>query len=174
MRWQLITMFLCWNSRYGNFIRKKVCIFDESCYPALRDALSDLSVEILTGMDGLCELASDTHANLVLNSVVGMVGLQPTLAAIAAGIDVALANKETLVAGGELVMKAAAEKGVAILPVDSEHSAIFQCLQGNAHNPVKEILLTASGGPFLWLYQRTAANRNCCGCSEASELEYGQ
>ena len=77
-----------------------------------------------------------------------MVGLQPTLAAMAAGIDVALANKETLVAGGELVMKAAAEKGVAILPVDSEHSAIFQCLQGNAHNPVKEILLTASGGPF--------------------------
>ena len=130
------------------FHPKKVCIFDESCYPALRDALSDLSVEILTGMDGLCELASDTHANLVLNSVVGMVGLQPTLAAIAAGIDVALANKETLVAGGELVMKAAAEKDVAILPVDSEHSAIFQCLQGNAHNPVKEILLTASGGPF--------------------------
>ena len=128
------------------FHPKKVCIFDESCYPALRDALSDLSVKILTGMDGLCELASDTHANLVLNSVVGMVGLQPTLAAIAAGIDVALANKETLVAGGELVMKAAAEKGVAILPVDSEHSAIFQCLQGNAHNPVKEILLTASGG----------------------------
>ena len=80
------------------FHPKKVCIFDESCYPALRDALSDLSVEILTGMDGLCELASDTHANLVLNSVVGMVGLQPTLAAIAAGIDVALANKETLVA----------------------------------------------------------------------------
>lgn len=130
------------------FHPKKVCIFDKSCYPALRDALSDLSVEILTGMDGLCELASDMHANLVLNAVVGMVGLQPTLAAIAAGIDVALANKETLVAGGELVMKAAAEKGVAILPVDSEHSAIFQCLQGNAHNPVKEILLTASGGPF--------------------------
>ena len=91
------------------FHPKKVCIFDESCYPALRDALSDLSVEILTGMDGLCELASDMHANLVLNAVVGMVGLQPTLAAIAAGIDVALANKETLVAGGELVMKAAAE-----------------------------------------------------------------
>ena len=130
------------------FHPKKVCIFDESCYPALRDAMTDLSVKILTGKDGLCELASDTHANLVLNSVVGMVGLQPTLAAIAAGIDVALANKETLVAGGELVMKAAAEKGVAILPVDSEHSAIFQCLQGNAHNPVKEILLTASGGPF--------------------------
>lgn len=131
------------------FHPKKVCIFEESCYSALCEALTDLPVQVLTGMEGLCELAGDTHADLVVNAVVGMVGLQPTLAAIAAGIDVALANKETLVAGGALVMQAAAEKGVSILPVDSEHSAIFQCLQGNAHNPVKEILLTASGGPFF-------------------------
>lgn len=130
------------------FHPKKVCIFEESCYSALCEALADLPVQVLTGMEGLCELAGDSHADLVVNAVVGMVGLQPTLAAIAAGIDVALANKETLVAGGALVMQAAAEKGVSILPVDSEHSAIFQCLQGNAHNPVKEILLTASGGPF--------------------------
>ncbi len=131
------------------FHPKKVCIFEESCYLAFREALADLPVQVLTGMEGLCELAGDSHADLVVNAVVGMVGLQPTLAAIAAGIDVALANKETLVAGGALVMQAAAKKGVSILPVDSEHSAIFQCLQGNAHNPVKEILLTASGGPFF-------------------------
>lgn len=131
------------------FHPKKVCIFEESCYLDFREALADLSVQVLTGMEGLCELAGDSHADLVVNAVVGMVGLQPTLAAIAAGIDVALANKETLVAGGALVMQAATKKGVSILPVDSEHSAIFQCLQGNAHNPVKEILLTASGGPFF-------------------------
>jgi 1-deoxy-D-xylulose-5-phosphate reductoisomerase len=131
------------------FHPEKVCVFDAEQYPVLRDALADCSVKVVTGMEGLCELAGDGKADLVVNAVVGMVGLQPTLAAIAAGTDVALANKETLVAGGALVMAAAAKKGVSILPVDSEHSAIFQCLQGNEQNPVKEILLTASGGPFF-------------------------
>lgn len=131
------------------FCPEVVCIFDETKYHALKTALSDVSVRIVTGMDGLCEIAGDGKADLVLNAVVGMVGLQPTLAAIAAGTDIALANKETLVSGGALVMEAAAKKGVSILPVDSEHSAIFQCLQGNANNKIKEILLTASGGPFF-------------------------
>jgi 1-deoxy-D-xylulose-5-phosphate reductoisomerase len=105
-------------------------------------------------MDGLCEIAADTGADILLNSVVGMVGLQPTLTAIDAGIPIALANKETLVAGGALVMEAAAKKGVPILPVDSEHSAIFQCLQGNSRKQLHKIILTASGGPF---YGRTRA-----------------
>lgn len=125
-----------------------VCIFDKKYYSELKSNLSDISVKIVTGMDGLCEIAEDRKADIVLNSVVGMIGLQPTLASISAGIPVALANKETLVAGGSLVMKASKEKGVPVIPVDSEHSAIFQCLQGNKHSQISKILLTASGGPF--------------------------
>lgn len=127
---------------------KLVCIYNEKCFPILKERLNDLPVTILCGMEGLCTIASDRSANIVLNAVVGMVGLLPTLTAIEAGIDVALANKETLVAGGELVMKRAAEKNVTIFPVDSEHSAIFQCLQGNRRSQLRRILLTASGGPF--------------------------
>ncbi len=127
---------------------KVVCIYSEQLYPTLKERLSDLSVRVVTGMDGLCEAATLDDTDITLNAVVGMIGLQPTLAAIEAGKDVALANKETLVTGGELVMQAAAEKGVKILPVDSEHSAIFQSLQGNDPKQVRSILLTASGGPF--------------------------
>lgn len=120
----------------------------------LKKAVSDLPVKILSGMDGLCEAAAMEEADLVLNSVVGMVGLKPTLAAIEAGKDVALANKETLVAGGAVVMEAARKRGVAVLPVDSEHSAVFQCLQGcPGKKMLKRIILTASGGAF---YGRTA------------------
>ncbi len=126
-----------------------VCIFDETKKEQLTELLADEKIEILTGMEGLCQIARSREADIVLNSVVGMVGLLPTLTAIEAGTDVALANKETLVAGGSLVMRAAAEKGVHIYPVDSEHSAIFQCLQGNSMNPVRKIILTASGGPFF-------------------------
>ncbi len=125
-----------------------VCIYCEEYYSDLKARLSDMDVKVLCGMDGLCEIASDTGADILLNSVVGMVGLKPTLTAIEAGIPIALANKETLVAGGSLVMKAAEEKGVPILPVDSEHSAIFQCLQGNSRKQLHKIILTASGGPF--------------------------
>ena len=100
-------------------------------------------------MEGLCEIAADSSNDAVVNSVVGMVGLLPTLTAINAGKDVALANKETLVAGGNLVMSLAKQKNVNIYPVDSEHSAIFQCLQGNKRSQLKKILLTASGGPFF-------------------------
>lgn len=128
---------------------KKVCIYDETKYHELKERLSDLAVQVLCGMDGLCEIAADTAADMLLNSVVGMVGLLPTLTAISAGLDIALANKETLVAGGSLVMDQAAKKGVAIYPVDSEHSAIFQCLQGNRRDQLRKIILTASGGPFF-------------------------
>ena len=108
------------------FHPKKVCIYEEGQYAKLQEQLADLPVQVLCGMEGLCEIAGDTHADILVNAVVGMVGLLPTLTAISAGLDIALANKETLVAGGSLVMEQAAKKGVAIYPVDSEHSAIFQ------------------------------------------------
>lgn len=131
------------------FSPKKVCIYDQSLYSQLKIALADTSVEVFCGMEGLLELASMEEADTVLNSVVGMIGLTPTLRAIQAGKKVALANKETLVTGGKLVTRAVQQHHAALLPVDSEHSAIFQCLQGNQQNKIKKILLTASGGPFF-------------------------
>ncbi len=131
---------------------KRVCIFDEKYYKPLKQELSGTDTEILTGIDGLCELAADKNADITVNSVVGMVGLKPTLAALENGMNVALANKETLVAGGDIVMKLAAQKGITILPIDSEHSAIFQCLmgvRGDCDKQLKGIILTASGGPFF-------------------------
>ncbi len=125
-------------------------MFDEAAAADLKIRVADMDVKVLGGMDGLCELASLEQADTVLNAVVGMVGLRPTLAAVKAGHDVALANKETLVAGGALVMDAVRQHGVRLLPVDSEHSAIFQCLQGAPERPaVKRLILTASGGPFF-------------------------
>ncbi|MCR5718370.1 MAG: 1-deoxy-D-xylulose-5-phosphate reductoisomerase [Oscillospiraceae bacterium] len=126
-----------------------VCIFDPAKTELLETLLQGEHIEVLTGMDGLCEIASNASHDILLNSVVGMVGLLPTLKSIEAGKDIALANKETLVAGGSLVMRQALEKGVNIYPVDSEHSAIFQCLQGNSVNRIRKIILTASGGPFF-------------------------
>ena len=106
-----------------------ICIYNEDLYGEIKTRLADMDVKVLAGMDGLCEIARLSDTNILLNSVVGMVGLLPTLTAIDAGISVALANKETLVAGGKLVMDLAKKKNVKILPVDSEHSAIFQALQ---------------------------------------------
>lgn len=127
-----------------------VAVFDLNAAKVLKLAVADTSTRVVQGMDGLCEAAAMSEADVVLNSVVGMVGLVPTLAAIKAGNDVALANKETLVAGGLLVMQAAKEKDVKIFPVDSEHSAVFQCLQGCPEKrALKRIILTASGGPFF-------------------------
>lgn len=131
------------------FKPEAVCIYSEEKYGELKSRLSDTNIKILCGMEGLCEIAAMPQTDIVLNSVVGMVGLLPTLTAIGAGKDVALANKETLVAGGALVTSLAAEKGVNIYPVDSEHSAIFQCLQGNKRSQLSKIILTASGGPFF-------------------------
>lgn len=104
-------------------------------------------LEVLTGYDGLNTIA-ESDCDILLNSLIGMIGLEPTYRALKKGTDIAFANKETLVAGGEIIMEAARKNGAVLLPVDSEHSAIFQCLQGNADNPIKRILLTASGGPF--------------------------
>lgn len=131
------------------FKPEKVCIFNSEKYSELKERLADTNTKILCGMDGLCDIAADKNEDIMLNSVVGMVGLLPTLTAIQNGKDIALANKETLVAGGKLVINSAAEKGVSIYPVDSEHSAIFQCLQGNNPKQLKKIILTASGGPFF-------------------------
>lgn len=135
-----------------------VCIYDEKHYSELKDELSDTNIEISCGLEGLCEAAEIDGIDMLVNSVVGMVGLLPTLKAIEKGTDIALANKETLVAGGELVMKAAAEKNVKIYPVDSEHSAIFQCLQGNNPKQLRKIILTASGGPFFNRKKRELEN----------------
>lgn len=126
-----------------------VGIYNENKYTELKERLADTNIKVLCGMEGLCEIAALPQSDIVLNSVVGMVGLLPTLTAIEAGKDIALANKETLVAGGELVTALAKEKGVKIYPVDSEHSAIFQCLQGNKRSQLSKVILTASGGPFF-------------------------
>lgn len=132
----------------NEFCPKYACIYDEDKLDYLR---SHIPADIITysGMDGLCKMASLDEADMILNSVVGMVGLRPTLSAIDAGKDIALANKETLVSGGDLVMKRAKEKGINIYPVDSEHSAIFQSLNGEKRSQLSKIILTASGGPFF-------------------------
>ncbi len=124
-----------------------VCVYSESAYPDMKQRLADTEIKVLCGMEGLCELAR-LDCDIVVNSVVGMVGLLPTLEAAKAGNDIALANKETLVAGGNLVTDCVKEHGVKLLPIDSEHSAIFQCLMGAGENRPEKILLTASGGPF--------------------------
>ena len=127
-----------------------VSMMDPVAADDLRTRVADTATKVLSGMDGLIECATYSGADTVLNAVVGMVGLQPTLAAIQAKKTLALANKETLVAGGHLVTNTAKAYGVDILPVDSEHSAIFQCLQGSPEKgAVKKLILTASGGPFF-------------------------
>lgn len=128
---------------------RMVAAFDEQAARALKISLADMDIRVLSGMEGLTACAAESGADIVVTAVVGMVGLLPTLAAIDAGKDIALANKETLVCAGELVMRAARQKGVQILPVDSEHSAIFQCLQAAQGNAPEKIILTASGGPFF-------------------------
>lgn len=132
------------------FKPEAVALVDEKSAESLKLKLADTNIKVLSGIDGVCECAALPSADTVLNSVVGMAGLKPTLTAINAGKKIALANKETLVAGGQLVMSEAEKHGVDILPVDSEHSAIFQCLQGKPSNKaLKKIILTASGGPFF-------------------------
>ncbi len=127
-----------------------VAVFEETAAKTLRENLRDTNVKVLSGLEGLCEVAALEGAEMVLNAVSGMIGLRPTLCAIEAGKDISLANKETLVAGGALVMKRACEKNVRLLPIDSEHSAIFQCLEGCREKKLlKKLILTASGGPFF-------------------------
>ena len=132
------------------FKPEMVCMMNEKAASALKVKISDTNTQVVAGLDGLIECAVYDGADTVLNSVVGMIGLQPTLEAIKARKTIALANKETLVAGGHLVTNLAKEYGVSILPVDSEHSAIFQAMQGSpSKSAVKKIILTASGGPFF-------------------------
>lgn len=129
------------------FLPEYAVIADEALVKDLKTRLADTEIKVLGGEKGLCEIAALPNCRVV-NAIVGMAGLVPTLSAIRAGNNVALANKETLVTGGKLVMDAVKRSGVRLLPVDSEHSAIFQCLQGAAGNKFSKIILTASGGPF--------------------------
>lgn len=128
---------------------RMVAAFDRQAARDLKIRLADTDIRVLSGIDGLTACAAESGADIVVTAVVGMVGLLPTLAAIDAGKTIALANKETLVCAGELIMDAARQKGVRILPVDSEHSAIFQCAQAAQGNAMEKIILTASGGPFF-------------------------
>lgn len=127
---------------------KYVCVVDEEKAIELKKNIKDTDTVVFSGLDGLLSLATLNEIELVLNALVGNVGLMPTISAIRAKKHIALANKETLVSAGELVMKEAKENGVNIYPIDSEHSAIFQCMQGNKHSQIEKIILTASGGPF--------------------------
>ena len=130
------------------FMPKKAVMWSEEAAKALKEKVADLSVEVLTGMDGLLEIVTMEEADTVVTAIVGMIGIRPTIAAIESGKTIALANKETLVTAGHIIMPLAKEKGVKILPVDSEHSAIFQSMNGEKREQVDKILLTASGGPF--------------------------
>ena len=124
------------------------CVWDEKKAAELRTNIADLSVKVVSGMDGLLEVAVQPEAEILVTAIVGMIGIRPTIAAMKAGKDIALANKETLVTAGHIIMPLAKEVGVKILPVDSEHSAIFQALHGEKREQIHKLLITASGGPF--------------------------
>lgn len=130
------------------YMPEVVVIANERKYPELKEALEDLPIKVWAGADAIAKMVQSESIDMVLTAMVGYSGLRPTISAIKAGKAIALANKETLVVAGELIMKLATEHKVPILPVDSEHSAIFQCLTGAYDNPIEKILLTASGGPF--------------------------
>jgi 1-deoxy-D-xylulose-5-phosphate reductoisomerase len=131
------------------FHPNSVVISDESQYKKVKDALWSEDIHVYCGEDALCQVVESSELQIVLTPLVGYAGLKPTIHSINAGKTIALANKETLVVAGELITKLAKDKGVSINPVDSEHSAIFQCIVGEFHNPIEKIYLTASGGPFL-------------------------
>lgn len=137
-----------------------VVITNEEKYNTLKNALADLPIKVYTGKDALCEVVEDEQVDIVLTAMVGFAGLRPTIRAIKAHKTIALANKETLVVAGDLINRLVEENKVAILPVDSEHSAIFQCLSGEGANKIEKILLTASGGPFLHFPIEKLANVN--------------
>ena len=134
-------------------------MYDEKAAKDLKERVRDLEITILSGMDGLLQVVTLPAADVVLTAVVGMIGIRPTIEAIKAGKDIALANKETLVTAGHIIMPLAKEKGVSILPVDSEHSAIFQSLNGEPKKRLKKILLTASGGPFRGMSRDDLADK---------------
>ncbi|MBR3845912.1 MAG: 1-deoxy-D-xylulose-5-phosphate reductoisomerase [Clostridia bacterium] len=133
-------------------------MFDTDAAAELKTALSDTDIRILAGVDGICEMIAGSGATFAVNSIIGQAGLLPTLAVLEAGIRLALANKESLVVAGEIVMEKAREKGIEILPIDSEHCAIHQCLRSGKGNEIKKIILTASGGPFFGLSREEIYN----------------
>ena len=139
------------------FLPEMVVIANENKYAQLKDALGDLPVKVRAGEESVSQVVQAAPVQIVLTAMVGYAGLKPTLCAILAGKTIALANKETLVVAGELVMQLALENRARIIPVDSEHSAIFQCLAGEINNPVEKIILTASGGPFRGFSQEQLA-----------------
>lgn len=130
------------------FMPEKVCVYDCEAAKELRENIKDLTIPVLEGMEGLLEIASLENADTVVGAIVGMIGIKPSIAAIKAGKRLALANKETLVTAGHIIMPLTKEMNCPIYPVDSEHSAIFQSLNGENHGEISKILLTASGGPF--------------------------
>lgn len=130
------------------FSPRVVAVWEEEAARELKTAISDLDVKIVTGMDGLIEISTLPEVEILVTAIVGMIGIRPTVEAIKAGKDIALANKETLVTAGHIIMPLAKKHGVKILPVDSEHSAIFQSLNGEQHGQIDKLLITASGGPF--------------------------
>ncbi|MBQ9063183.1 MAG: 1-deoxy-D-xylulose-5-phosphate reductoisomerase [Eubacterium sp.] len=139
------------------FCPKLAAVYDEAAARDFAVRIQDTGCRVCAGMDGLIELAQMEESDLLVTAIVGMIGIRPTMAAIRAGKDIALANKETLVTAGHLIMPMAEQYGVQILPVDSEHSAIFQCLQGSTHGELHKILITASGGPFRGKNEKTLA-----------------
>jgi 1-deoxy-D-xylulose-5-phosphate reductoisomerase len=141
-KWELLAQ------QARKFMPEAVVIADESCYSALKEALADLPIKVYAGEDALCQIVESEPIQIVLTAMVGYAGLRPTIHAIQAGKAIALANKETLVVAGELINRLANEYHTPILPVDSEHSAVFQCLAGEVGNPIEKVILTASGGPF--------------------------
>ena len=142
------------------FMPKVAAMGDEKAAADLKARISDLSgVKVLAGMDGLLEMASDPGYDILVTAIVGMIGIRPTIAAIEAGKDIALANKETLVCAGHIIMPLAEKKGIKILPVDSEHSAIFQSLQGSPRSRIAKIILTCSGGPFRGMKKDELASK---------------
>ena len=130
------------------FLPEAVVIANEEKYAQLKEALSDLPVKVYAGTAALCQIVESDPIDVVLTAMVGYAGLKPTMNAIRAGKAIALANKETLVVAGELINQLAQQYRTPILPVDSEHSAVFQCLAGEVGNPIEKVILTASGGPF--------------------------
>lgn len=149
------------------YMPEVVAIANEQKYPELKEALEDLPIKVWAGADAIAQVVQAEPIDMVLTAMVGYAGLKPTIAAIRAGKAIALANKETLVVAGELIMRLATEYKAAVLPVDSEHSAIFQCLADRGDNPIEKILLTASGGPF-----RTRTREQLAGVTKEQALKH--
>ena len=156
------------------FHPKMAAVWSEERAKELRENVKDLNIKIVSGMEGLIELSVMEESEILVTAIVGMIGIRPTIEAIKAGKDIALANKETLVTAGHIIMPLAKEYQVAILPVDSEHSAIFQSLQGGQEKALHKILLTASGGPFPPKDKRRTSQYSGRRCTETPQLGDGK